>query len=85
MLKIDMPMPDNCGSCPCSYMILTGEHSGELMCCALEWKDMRAAEHPLSFREEWLLDTRNCTPQSGRPEKCPIVGETEKGPSERQP
>ena len=51
------------------------------MCAALEWKDMRQAEEPLSFREEWLVDLAAW----GRPEKCPLAEETEKGPSERQP
>lgn len=82
MLLVDVPMPPRCLVCPCSYVIQTGDQEGKLMCNALEWKDVvRAAEMPLSFREEWLLEWG----ENSRPEKCPIVGETEKGPSERQP
>ena len=81
MLRIDMPMPPGCLTCPCSHVIRTGTRAGESMCAALEWKDMRQAEEPLSFREEWLVDLAAW----GRPEKCPMEEETEKGPSERQP
>ena len=73
MLLIDMPMPDNCGNCPCSYMILTGEHSGELMCCAMEWKFVcKMGDSVTEFQQEWVV---SCNGK--RPARCPIKGEIE--------
>ena len=36
MILIDMPMPGSCIDCPCSHTVMSGEHDGELMCCAME-------------------------------------------------
>ena len=35
MVTIDMPMPERCADCPCSYWIQSGEYEGLMMCNAL--------------------------------------------------
>lgn len=37
MIAIDMKLPKECDSCPCSYWIQTGEHAGKLMCNVKEY------------------------------------------------
>ena len=37
MVRIDMPMPDRCINCPCSYWIQTGQKKGMLMCNIMEY------------------------------------------------
>ena len=67
MIVIDMPMPQNCLDCPCSYTIRTGEYEGFMMCNALEFKDTSTG-----FREE--LSKYFVVEQARhRPENCPIV------------
>ena len=63
MILIDMPMPERCESCPCSYWIRTGKHTDRLMCQAME-----ARGNPEEFYivDEWMNE---------RPENCPIVAE----------
>ena len=42
MILVDIPMPENCLNCPCSYWIITGEYQGNWMCNAREFKATRA-------------------------------------------
>ena len=41
MIKIDIPMPEKCMDCPCSYWIRSGEYEDMLLCNALEFKKRR--------------------------------------------
>ena len=67
MIVIDIPMPQNCNDCPCSYQIRSGEYEGYVMCNALEFKDVSDG-----FRKE--LNKYFVVEQARhRPESCPIV------------
>ena len=73
MVKIDMPMPECCEQCPCSYWVQFGGHEGELMCEAIESTLLSAGV------EDALEDSLVEPMQGQRPEQCPIVCEiTEK-------
>lgn len=65
MIVIDIPMPENCMDCPCSYYIQTGEYEGRMMCNAKEFK----ANHS-GFREE--LSAYFVVEENHRPISCPI-------------
>ena len=58
MILIDVPMPDCCINCICSYWILTGKEKGRLMCNAMEARGDKIV----------LVDEM----KRNRPEKCPI-------------
>ena len=62
MILIDMPMPDRCLNCPCSYWIMTGSNSGRMMCNVME----------VNKKRDVLVDER----KNIRPENCPIKMET---------
>ena len=64
MILIDIPMPGSCHECPCSYMIMTGEHDGEIMCNAME-----ARGDGIVLIDEYA---------SKRPKNCPIRLEVKK-------
>ena len=66
MIAIDMPMPHNCETCPCSYYVQTGEYEGAMICNAMEFKANSAG-----FREE--LSQYFVVASNHRPENCPIV------------
>ena len=65
MIVMDIPMPENCMICPCSYCILTGEYAGRWMCNAMEFKDNRGG-----FRKD--LSEYFVVMEDHRPEGCPI-------------
>lgn len=65
MIIMDIPMPDCCMACPCSYYIMTGEYAGRLMCNAMEFKDGSSG-----FREE--LSRYFVVETDHRPAGCPI-------------
>jgi hypothetical protein len=67
MIKIDIPMPEKCMDCPCSYWIRSGEYEDMLLCNALEFK--KKANH-IQMRE-CLVDEYS----TRRPKRCPILGE----------
>lgn len=58
MIIIDIPMPDSCQNCVCSYWIMSGENEGRLMCNAMEARGDRIV----------LVDEL----ANDRPEGCPI-------------
>ena len=66
MIEIDIPLPDCCDDCPCSYWIQTGKHKGKLMCNALEFREKG------HDKEEYIVDEMD----DERPVNCPIKGET---------
>ncbi|MBO5959311.1 MAG: hypothetical protein J6Q65_04230 [Lentisphaeria bacterium] len=59
MIRIDIPLPETCEECPCSYWIQSGADAGKLMCNALEF-----AGNPDNLVEEGAPD---------RPDGCPII------------
>ena len=65
MIMMDIPEPKTCEDCPCSYMILTGEYAGLMMCNAMEFKANSAG-----FHEE--VSRYFVAPEDHRPEGCPI-------------
>ena len=65
MIMMDIPEPKTCEDCPCSYMILTGEYEGLMMCNAMEFK-----AHSARFHEE--VSRYFVTADDHRPEWCPI-------------
>ena len=64
MILIDVPMPDCCRNCLCSYWIMNGENEGRLMCNAMEARGDRIV----------LVDEL----ANDRPEGCPIRLEVRK-------
>ena len=66
MILMDIPEPKKCDDCPCSYVIMTGEYEGLMMCNAMEFKRTQAG-----FREE--LARYFVTPEDHRPDGCPIM------------
>lgn len=67
MIMIDMPLPDRCINCPCSYWIQSGEYAGMLMCEAIEYR----------FGFRGLDRTGECIVSESmlrRPDNCPIRG-----------
>jgi hypothetical protein len=65
MIVIDVPMPETCEDCPCSYYIRTGEYEGLMMCNAMEFKAQKSG-----FREE--LSKHFVVAEDCRPDNCPI-------------
>lgn len=65
MIVIDVPMPENCEKCPCSYYIQSGEYEGLMMCNAMEFKSIQSG-----FREE--LSRFFVVAEDHRPDNCPI-------------
>lgn len=39
MIALDIPMPERCLDCPCSYQIRTGTYRGLTMCQAMECRE----------------------------------------------
>lgn len=72
MILIDIPMPGNCGDCPCSYYVQTGDYEGMMICNAQEFK-----ENAAGFRED--LSEYFVVANDHRPESCPIVMEVVRG------
>lgn len=66
MIVMDIPVPENCETCPCSYYVQTGEYAGMMMCNAMEFKRTRTG-----FRED--LARYFVMPEDHRPDGCPIV------------
>ena len=66
MIVMDIPAPQNCDNCPCSYYVQTGEYAGMMMCNAMEFKRTQAG-----FRED--LSKYFVVPEDHRPDGCPIV------------
>lgn len=66
MIVIDIPMPETCMECPCSYWIQSGEHEDMMLCNALEFK-MRATQSQI---KRCLVDEY----ATRRPKRCPIKG-----------
>ena len=66
MIMIDMPMPANCETCPCSYYVMTGEFEGQMICNAMEFKSNSAG-----FRGE--ISKFFVVAENHRPVNCPIV------------
>ena len=55
MIQIDMPLPERCEDCPCSYYVQGGRNEGALMCEALEymgWEEDRAIIRYLKRRPD---------------------------------
>ena len=65
MIVIDIPMPESCMICPCSYYIQNGEHEGRLMCNAMEFR-----ENNSGYAEE--IDRFFVQENDNRPDGCPI-------------
>lgn len=73
MVQIDMPMPETCSDCPCSYWIECGRDAGKIVCCAIE---ARLIHDRLTNGK--MYSVQDCVVEEvfqGRPEKCPIVEE----------
>lgn len=68
MILIDIPMPEQCGECPCSYYIQTGKYEGCMMCNAMEYKNISDGVLP-------ELDGCLVFENGSRPDGCPIVSE----------
>ena len=66
MIVMDIPMPQNCLDCPCSYYVQTGEYEGAMICNAMEFK-----QNSTGFREE--ISKFFVVAENHRPENCPIV------------
>ena len=66
MIVIDIPMPQNCLDCPCSYYVQTGEYEGAMICNAMEFK-----QNSTGFREE--ISKFFVVAENHRPDNCPIV------------
>ena len=66
MIVMDIPMPQNCLDCPCSYYIQTGDYAGVMMCNAMEFKSNSAG-----FRGE--ISKFFVVAENHRPNSCPIV------------
>ena len=66
MIVMDIPMPQNCLDCPCSYYVQTGEYEGAMICNAMEFKQNRTG-----FREE--ISKFFVVAENYRPGNCPIV------------
>lgn len=72
MVRIDMPMPENCADCPCSYWIQSGSYEGLMMCQAMEARDrMTLRESAGDMTENYLVNEWD----ENRPINCPIAGE----------
>lgn len=64
MIRVDMPLPEQCADCPMGHWIRWGNDSGRLMCAALEFRN--------GPREgAYIVDDRS----KDRPPECPIVGD----------
>ena len=70
MIEIDMPMPDYCSECPCSYYVRSGKYEGNMMCQALEFKESRMGIRRYD-KGRYLVRER----EWDRPDKCPITVE----------
>ena len=69
MVRIDMPMPEKCEDCPCSYWIQSGNYEGLMMCQAMEARDrMTLRESAEDMVANYLVDERD----KNRPDNCPI-------------
>ena len=66
MIILDVPMPECCEECPCSYYVLTGEYEGKMICNAMEFKDTSAG-----LREE--LARYFVMADDHQPDNCPIL------------
>ena len=71
MIVMDIPMPANCESCPCSYYVQTGEYAGAMICNAREFK--RKHDGFLDDLSEYFVVMDN-----HRPENCPMLLEVVK-------
>jgi len=65
MILMDIPEPKKCEDCPCSYVIMTGEYEGLMMCNAMEFK-----AHQGGFHE--TVSKYFVAPEDHRPDGCPI-------------
>lgn len=70
MLEINMPMPDFCTECPCSYYVMSGKYEGKLMCQALEFRDAKTGVMRYD-KGGFLVNEKDWD----RPDKCPIIRE----------
>jgi len=66
MVTIDMPMPERCADCPCSYWIQSGEYEGLMMCNAMEFKAHRGELREISSEYFIVQDDH-------RPDDCPMT------------
>ena len=66
MILVDIPMPENCINCPCSYWIISGDYQGNWMCNAMEFKAGRSGDYPKNISDFFV------TLEDHRPENCPI-------------
>ena len=64
MILIDIPDPETCERCPCSYWIQTGENAGKMMCNAMEFRAQETGEQ--FVRESFIVA------DNPRPDGCPI-------------
>ena len=62
MLMMDMPLPQSCENCPCSYWVQTGPNAGQLICEAMESNGKK------DIVVDWGRSKK-------RPPKCPIIKE----------
>lgn len=72
MILMDMPMPESCGNCPCSYQIRTGEYEGMTMCNALEFKDINTG-YKNEMSKYFVVEE-----ERRRPDNCPMILEIHK-------
>lgn len=70
MIGIEIPMPEYCEECPCSYYVRSGKYEGRLMCQALEFKETRMGIRRFD-KGGYMAKERDW----GRPQKCPITVE----------
>ena len=74
MVLMDMPMPENCEDCPCSYWIQSGNYEGLLMCSVMEFRDRLVFREPgEDIMANYLVDDY----KDERPLVCPITAEVE--------
>jgi len=66
MVRLDIPMPEDCDECPCSYWIRSGEYEGRMMCTAMEFREK-------GLEKSWYLVDEAA---KGRPENCPMHVDT---------
>ena len=69
MVKLDIPRPEHCEECPCSYWVKTGEYEGRLMCEAMEYRDIFGMKEPVCDYESYMLEEGAKAP----PESCPMT------------
>ena len=70
MIEVDIPMPEYCSECPCSYYVQYGKYEGRIMCQALEFREART-KIMRPDKGEYMVSDKEWS----RPDKCPMLRE----------